>query len=128
MNIQTITQHYLIAALWSTVDYETGDHLDDNYSLSDVSSNLQQSTEKDVKLFIELSQPIFDKYKSVVDEFYINDEQIGHDLLLTRNGHGAGFWDRSWGNLGDELTSLVNGHFKEVNLFVNDDTGLIDIV
>ncbi len=21
-------------------------------------------------------------------------EQIGHDLWLTRNGHGAGFWDR----------------------------------
>lgn len=23
-----------------------------------------------------------------------NPEQIGHDLWLTRNGHGAGFWDR----------------------------------
>ena len=21
-------------------------------------------------------------------------EQVGHDLWLTRNGHGAGFWDR----------------------------------
>ena len=23
-----------------------------------------------------------------------NNEQIGHDLLLTMNGHGVGFWDR----------------------------------
>ena len=22
------------------------------------------------------------------------DEQAGHDFYLTRNGHGAGFWDR----------------------------------
>lgn len=25
------------------------------------------------------------------------DEQAGHDFALTRNGHGAGFWDRYWG-------------------------------
>jgi hypothetical protein len=23
-------------------------------------------------------------------------EQLGHDLWLTRNGHGAGFWDRDF--------------------------------
>lgn len=23
-----------------------------------------------------------------------NPEQVGHDFWLTRNGHGAGFWDR----------------------------------
>jgi len=27
---------------------------------------------------------------------YANGEQIGHDLWLTRNGHGAGFWDRNF--------------------------------
>ena len=26
--------------------------------------------------------------------------QIGHDLWLTRNGHGAGFWDRGLGAQG----------------------------
>lgn len=24
-------------------------------------------------------------------------EQLGHDFWLTRNGHGAGFWDRDFG-------------------------------
>ena len=31
---------------------------------------------------------------------HINDwtmEQLGHDFYLTRNGHGAGFWDRDFG-------------------------------
>lgn len=30
--------------------------------------------------------------------------QFGHDLALTRNGHGAGFWDRGLGDAGDALT------------------------
>lgn len=30
--------------------------------------------------------------------------QSGHDFWLTRNGHGAGFWDRGYGTLGDLLT------------------------
>lgn len=30
-----------------------------------------------------------------VDGFYdLDPEQLGHDLWLTRNGHGTGFWDR----------------------------------
>ncbi len=31
-------------------------------------------------------------------------EQSGHDFLLTRNGHGAGFWDRGYGDAGRTLT------------------------
>mgnify|MGYP003653116883 FL=1 len=29
-----------------------------------------------------------------IDLSQFDPEQIGHDLWLTRNGHGAGFWDR----------------------------------
>lgn len=34
-------------------------------------------------------------------------EQCGHDYILTRNGHGAGFWDRGYGAAGDRLTAAV---------------------
>lgn len=30
--------------------------------------------------------------------------EFGYNFALTRNGHGAGFWDRGWGDLGDALT------------------------
>lgn len=33
-------------------------------------------------------------------------ELSGHDFWLTRNGHGAGFWDRGLGASGDLLTEL----------------------
>lgn len=31
----------------------------------------------------------------------------GSDFHLTRNRHGAGFWDGDWGDIGDELTELA---------------------
>lgn len=31
-------------------------------------------------------------------------KRAGHDFWLTRNGHGAGFWDGDWPNSGKELT------------------------
>ena len=33
--------------------------------------------------------------------------QAGHDFWLTRNAHGAGFWDRGLGRLGDNLTDAA---------------------
>lgn len=43
--------------------------------------------------------------------------QFGHDFWLTRNGHGAGFWDRGQGAAGTALTALCKP-YGEVNLFV----------
>ncbi len=31
-------------------------------------------------------------------------ESAGHDFWLTRNGHGAGFWDRGLGEIGTRLS------------------------
>jgi hypothetical protein len=38
----------------------------------------------------------------------MNYKQFGHDYFLTRNHHGAGFWDRGLGELGDLLTSYAH--------------------
>jgi hypothetical protein len=54
-------------------------------------------------------------------------ERIAHDFWLTRNYHGAGFWDGDYKltefdhvyeNLGDKLTNLALG-FGECNLYVS---------
>jgi len=54
-----------------------------------------------------------------------NWEQFGHDFWLTRNGHGAGFWDRSIGKLGDDLSSIARD-FGSVSAYAGDD-GLLYI-
>lgn len=46
--------------------------------------------------------------------------QLGHDFWLTRNNHGAGFWDRGLGELGDKLTEIAQG-FKECFVEEGDD-------
>jgi hypothetical protein len=39
-----------------------------------------------------------------------SEERAGHDYWLTRNGHGAGFWDR------EELTGIIVGARNETNV------------
>ena len=51
-----------------------------------------------------------------------NASQVGHDLWLTRNHHGAGFWDRGK-STGDALTAMAHA-CGERSLYTGDD-GLI---
>lgn len=46
--------------------------------------------------------------------------QVGHDFWLTRNGHGAGFWDRGLGAAGDRLTGACRP-YGESHLVYGDD-------
>ncbi len=46
--------------------------------------------------------------------------QIGHDFWLTRNHHGAGFWDRGLGERGDRLTKAAQA-YGGIDLYVNAD-------
>jgi hypothetical protein len=54
-----------------------------------------------------------DLYAFLEDEAVARDvadlepEQVGHDFWLTRNGHGAGFWDRGLGDVGERLTTAA---------------------
>jgi hypothetical protein len=34
-------------------------------------------------------------------------EKFGSDLYMTSHGHGCGFWDGDWHDIGDELTELA---------------------
>lgn len=38
----------------------------------------------------------------------VDPGQAGHDLILTANGHGAGFWDRGLGRAGERLTTAAH--------------------
>lgn len=58
-----------------------------------------------------------------------NSSALGHDFWLTRNGHGAGFWDRKelrYQDLGRKLSDLVGfrTNYPECYLYIGED-GLI---
>src|SRR5690606_5349913 len=45
-------------------------------------------------------QPLLDTLAELAPSY--SDERFGHDFWLTRNGHGAGFWDRDELNIKPE--------------------------
>lgn len=51
----------------------------------------------------------------------------GHDFALTRNGHGAGYWDRGLGTIGDLLTEAAKT-YGESSLNVNPTTSVATLV
>ena len=93
---------FLETALWSTSDYSDGadypENLDANYSICDVSEAFQLEAQKMIDAFMIKATPLF-------TESELATAPIGHDLWLTLEEHGAGFWDGDYEN-GDALTKL----------------------
>lgn len=92
--ILDVLNGYLEAALW-TEEEEVG-----LANLSDISNNSKIDAYRDVKTFMEKAGSLLDG---------IEPSQVGHDLWLSRNGHGAGFFDRGLGDVGDTLQDIARG-------------------
>ena len=115
MNIETILTNYVACALWSSTD-DNGDPLDANYTIDDIAPTTLTSMREDVANFINAN-------KRMLIAGGLDDGQIGHDFWLTRNRHGAGFWDRGLGEVGNRLTHASHA-CGEVYLYVGDDLKL----
>jgi hypothetical protein len=91
---------YLQCAAWSSTD---GDH--ESLQNFEFSTKAKEKMEQDLKQFVDLCNSKFS-----TNEIYqeLEASQFAHDFWLTRERHGAGFWDRGLGELGEELTHLVN--------------------
>lgn len=114
VNIDTVVAHYIACALWSSTD-DNGDPLDGNFSADDLAPETPASLAAEVANFIAYVEEV-----GIVWGDRMSAEQFGHDFWLTRNGHGAGFWDRGLGELGDRLTDAAET-FGSCDLYVGDD-------
>jgi hypothetical protein len=109
------TRQYLVAALWSCTDEsreDGGDPLDDNYGVEDIEPDTVAAAELDCDRFRKLAGDLLDEDT--------DPTMAAHDFWLTRNGHGAGFWDGDWPEGGERLTAICKG-FGECHLYVGDD-------
>ena len=119
MDLDTVFRHYLDCALWSSVEMTedgNGEPLDESYDADDIAPEALVEMRADVEAFVADN----------TDDLALagqSDEQIGHDFWLTRNHHGAGFWDRGLGPVGDRLTKAAHV-YGEVDLYVGDDDQL----
>lgn len=105
-NTMEIMDGYLEAALWTEED-EVGPasiHID-------ISDDAKIDAYQDVKKFMSQAGDLIDT---------LEPSQVGHDLWLTRNGHGAGFWDRGLGEVGDKLSDIARSMGSK-HLYRGDD-------
>jgi hypothetical protein len=96
-----------------------GEPLDKNYGTEDIAEETLVQMVEDCRKFQAENALLFHDCTRGSGEYPI-EAQAGHDFWLTRNGHGAGFWDGDWPETGDALTA-ASKEFGEVSLYVGDD-------
>lgn len=116
--LDAFTITYITAALWLSVD-DNGSPLDKNYSMNDIATPSLEKMINDCRNFQAQENDLLEKAQLQSDLNY-TDEQAGHDFWLTRNRHGAGFWDRGLGIIGKDLTFAAHAA-GECSLYVGDD-------
>lgn len=113
MSIETMIAAYVRCALWSTTGAgnDGEDPLDKDHDASDISEKTMAKMRQDCEAFIERN----------AEDIGSEHERAGRDLWLTRNHHGAGFWDGGWPkDAGKRLTDAAHA-MGEVDLYVGDD-------
>lgn len=105
-------QSYLTAALWSSTDDDCIP-LDDNYGIYDISQESIKDQETQLTDFLTANA-------ADIAESGMPLELVAYDFWLTRNGHGAGFWDRGLGAVGDRLTQAAEV-YGSVYVYTGDD-------
>lgn len=79
---------------------------------SPVSTDSVASLQNELEQFFELCEDTLIASK-------LSPEQIGYDFILTRNGHGTGFWDRGLGEIGDTLTKWSQTFGSVESLYID---------
>lgn len=106
---------YIRTALWSSSDESTpegGEPMERNYGPEDLSPETLAQMRRDVEAFIAAHE------EDIGED---PDELAAHDLWLTRNGHGAGFWDGDWPEPQASRLTAAAEAMGEFHLYVGDD-------
>lgn len=118
--MRELVRSYLETALWSSnawwkMDDESQNPppCDEDYVIEDFSPEAVASATADCESFWEANRESI--RRSGQDE-----SSVGHDLWLTRNHHGAGFWDGDYGDEGEALTNSAHA-LGECNIDIGPD-------
>lgn len=113
-NVGAFFRGYVACALWAT----SGDAGEDDLQGYAVHPDTTARMRADCAQFIGAN--CLDLIKSGMSA-----ESAGYDFWLTRCGHGAGFWDRGLGDVGERLSNAAQA-FGNVDLYVGDDGYVYD--
>jgi hypothetical protein len=115
--VEELLSSAIATLLWSEVQWDEegngGEPFDADYDATDVAEESVTALRADVVSF-------YDSNRSDIAATGADFGQTAHDFILTRNGHGAGFWDRGYGAVGDRLTAAAKV-YGSLNAYVGDD-------
>lgn len=123
-----LAQGYIKAFFWTntegsreagTYDPENGSALPEEVGYDDLAAETLDSILADCAAFAKEADALL----TLADERGYGEERAGHDFWLTRNGHGAGFWDRDEleaEGLGDSLTAIAK-RYGDSDVYLGDD-------
>lgn len=122
--VDDFTMAYIEAMLWSSCDWDDMKNgnptpLDENYSATDLAPETLH------KIIEECSD--FQEQNEAYLNFAGSDEQNGHDFWLTRNHHGAGYWNRGYSEaVSKALTEAAHSAGEQSPYVSNEGTIWID--
>jgi hypothetical protein len=119
--LSPFVRSYIETALWSSNDGD-GVPLD---SAKYADAELAEGTIAQFVADCERFQVAYEKLIAGLDDNVLRsfppEDHIPHDFWLTRNRHGAGFWDGDYPEpIATQLTELAHS-FGECDLYVGDD-------
>lgn len=127
--IDIATDQAMITLLWQAGDMTddegniTGKIWDEEYSVDDFHPSMRPAMRQLLASFMEtyladlLEAGLYAGWENRTE----NLARIGHDYVLTTGGHGAGFWDRGLGDVGDRLTEACHADRHEWSLYESAD-------
>ena len=104
-------------------DEAGGEPLDQKYEVANIALSSMEEMIKECAIFQRNHATVLAKAYEIykAEPGGSVEGSAGHDFMLTLNGHGAGFWDRGLGEVGDRLTKAAKD-VGECNLYVGDDS------
>ena len=112
-NLENFVRGYMLCALWSSVvcdeDGNNCHPLDDDHDIDDLAPECLKAMREACTDFAKANHADLlaycERYTST--DGSSPETCAGHDFWLTRNRHGAGFWDRGLGDLGERLSDAA---------------------
>lgn len=120
-DLEAVYSGYRDAALWSSSNDRYEDDPDNEAEMLD-GTDYELSKEAEHHFRTECAAFISDNAEllAAAADKGMDGENVGHNFWLSRNGHGAGFWDSGLGELGDQLHEAAK-KFGDDDLYVGDD-------
>ena len=122
-DLDDFTSAYIEAALWSSTDNadeQGGEPLDKNYGPENIAPPTMRAMQRDCATFVERYGNLVEGDDPKSRGGHDRWGMAGHDFWLSRNGHGAGFFDGDWPMNGDELQTAAES-YGSFELYVGDD-------